>query len=90
MESLLFSDKRLCTLWDMSQIRDGNFDGSLWSFKPWLALKMRVHCETFTVLLLTSSFKVFLRYVAWWLIKLSYWFKVLFWQKIPGTFTMRG
>ena len=50
------NDSYLC------EIGDGNFKGVLWTFKQWLAVKMRVHYGISIVLRFTCSNKVFSRY----------------------------
>ena len=46
------------------EIDDVNIKGALWTFKQWLALKMRVRCGLSIVVLLTSPCKAFSGYDA--------------------------
>ena len=55
---------------------DGKFKCTLWTFKQWLALKMRVHYGMSIVLLLTSSNKTFSGYVLN-IFSMSSWLKLI-------------
>ena len=44
------------------EIGDGNIKGTLWTFKQWLALKMRVRYGISILQLLTVSYKAFSGY----------------------------